>query len=68
MFSTRGVYVLNTLQLLPEGNQAEVLETIRREALSGAELAGVVDLWLGCAERRQQEYLLRHPREAVRSP
>ena len=60
------MYVLNTLQLLPEGNQAEVLETIRR--LSGAELAGVVDLWLGCAERRQQEYLLRHPREAVRSP
>jgi ParB-like chromosome segregation protein Spo0J len=50
---------------LPEGNQAEVLETIRREALSGAELGGVVDLWLGCAERRQQEYLLRHPREAL---
>ena len=39
---------------LPQGNQAEVLEAIRREALSGAELAGVVDLWLGCAERRQQ--------------
>ena len=50
---------------LPEGNQAEVLEAIRREALSGAELAGVVDLWLGCAERRQQEYLLQHPREAL---
>jgi ParB-like chromosome segregation protein Spo0J len=50
---------------LPEGNQAELLEAIRREALSGAELAGVVDLWLGCAERRQQEYLLRHPREAL---
>jgi ParB-like chromosome segregation protein Spo0J len=50
---------------LPEGNQAEVLEAIRREALSGAELAGVVDLWLGCAERHQQEYLLRHPREAL---
>lgn len=50
---------------LPEGNQAEVLGTIRREALSGAELAGVVDLWLGCAERHQQEYLLRHPREAL---
>ena len=50
---------------LPEGNQAEVLEAIRREALSGAELAGVVDLWLGCAERQQQEYLLRHPREAL---
>jgi ParB-like chromosome segregation protein Spo0J len=50
---------------LPEGNQAEVLETIRREALSSAELTGVVDLWLGCAERRQQEYLLHHPREAL---
>jgi ParB/RepB/Spo0J family partition protein len=50
---------------LPEGNQAEVLETIRREALSSAELAGVVDLWLGCSERRQQEYLLQHPREAL---
>ena len=50
---------------LPEGNQAEIVETIRREALSGAELTGVVDLWLGCTERRQQEYLLRHPREAL---
>lgn len=50
---------------LPQGNQAEVLEAMRREALSSAELAGVVKLWLGCAERRQQEYLLRHPREAL---
>jgi len=50
---------------LPEGNQAEVLEAIRREALSSVELGGVVDLWLGCAERRQQEYLLAHPREAL---
>jgi hypothetical protein len=49
---------------LPEGNQAEVLGAIRREALSSAELTGVVDLWLGCAERRQPEYLLHHPREA----
>jgi len=29
---------------LPEGNQAEVLGAIRREALSSAELTGVVDL------------------------
>ena len=50
---------------LPEGNQTEVLEAIRREALSNAELGGVVDLWLKCAERRQQEYLLAHPREAL---
>jgi ParB-like chromosome segregation protein Spo0J len=50
---------------LPEGNQAEVLEATRREALSSAELAGVVELWLGCGERRQQQYLLAHPREAL---
>jgi len=51
---------------LPEGNQTEVLEAIRRERLTTAELAGVVDLWFGCAaELRQQEYLLRHPREAL---
>lgn len=50
---------------LPEGNQAEILEATRREALSSAELAGVVDLWLGCGERRQQQYLLAHPREAL---
>ena len=50
---------------LPQGNQIEVLEAIRREALSSAELGGVVDLWLRCSERRQQEYLLAHPREAL---
>src|ERR1035441_2137219 len=38
---------------LPQGNQTEVLEAIRREALSSAELGGVVDLWLRCSERRQ---------------
>jgi hypothetical protein len=33
---------------LPQGNQGEVLDTMRPEALSGAEVKGVVDLWLGC--------------------
>jgi hypothetical protein len=50
---------------LPQGNQTEVLEAIRREALSSTELGGVVDLWLRCSGRRQQEYLLAHPREAL---
>jgi ParB-like chromosome segregation protein Spo0J len=50
---------------LPQGNQAEVLDAVRREALSGAELAGVVDLWLGCADWSQQQYILVHPREAL---
>ena len=50
---------------LPQGNQAEVLDAVRREALSGAELKGVVELWLGCANRGQQQYILAHPREAL---
>ena len=50
---------------LPQGNQTEVLDTARREALSGAELTGVVDLWLSCADRNQQQYILAHPREAL---
>lgn len=50
---------------LPQGNQAEVLAATRREALTRAELAGLADPWLGCTERRQQEYLLAHPREAL---
>jgi ParB-like chromosome segregation protein Spo0J len=50
---------------LPQGNQSEVLQAARREALSTAELAGVVDLWLGCADRSQQQYMLAHPREAL---
>jgi len=42
-----------------------VLDAVRREALSRVELAGVVDLWLGCADRSQQQYILAHPREAL---
>jgi hypothetical protein len=50
---------------LPQGKPgAEVLEAVRLESLSRAEPAGVVDLWLGCADRSQQQYLLAHPREA----
>jgi ParB-like chromosome segregation protein Spo0J len=50
---------------LPEGNQPEVLELIRREGLSSAELTGVVDLLLKCPGRTQQEYVLRNPRECL---
>ena len=50
---------------LPEGNQAAVLEVVRREALSNAELAGVVDLLLKCSGGEQQEYHLARPREAL---
>jgi ParB-like chromosome segregation protein Spo0J len=50
---------------LPQGNQAEVLQLMQREALSGSELAGVVDLLLECPGRSQQEYILGRPREAL---
>jgi ParB-like chromosome segregation protein Spo0J len=50
---------------LPEGNQAEVLQVIRREALSTIELSAMVDLLLECPGRRQQEFVLQNPREAL---
>lgn len=50
---------------LPEGNQAEVLEVIRREALSTVELAAMVDLLVQCPGRRQEEFILQNPREAL---
>jgi hypothetical protein len=52
-------------QRLPQGNQPEVLQLMQREALSGTELAGVVDLLLECPERSQQDYILGRPREAL---
>lgn len=50
---------------LPAGNQAEILELVRREGLSTQELTGIVDLWLQCPARLQQQYLLQQPREAL---
>jgi ParB-like chromosome segregation protein Spo0J len=45
--------------------QTEVLPVIRREALSVAELTGVVDLLLQSPGREQQAYVLTQPREAL---
>lgn len=50
---------------LPAGNQAEVLQVIRREALSTVELAAMVDLLLQCPGRIQEEFILQNPREAL---
>jgi hypothetical protein len=50
---------------LPEGNQAEVLEVIRREGLSSVELTGMVDLLLECSGKCQQDFVLQNPREAL---
>jgi ParB/RepB/Spo0J family partition protein len=51
---------------LPAGNQAEVLQAARREALTAREVQGVVDLYLAAAGAAQQAYLLGQPREALR--
>jgi ParB-like chromosome segregation protein Spo0J len=50
---------------LPAGNQVEILGLVRREGLSANELTGIVDLWLECPARIQQQYLIEHPREAL---
>jgi ParB-like chromosome segregation protein Spo0J len=50
---------------LPAGNQAAVLNLVRREALSTAELTRIVDLWLESAGLEAQQYLLQHPRQAL---
>jgi ParB-like chromosome segregation protein Spo0J len=59
------VTAARALAQLPAGNQPEVLATLRREGLTAAELAGVVDLWRAAASRPHQEYLLGQPRQAL---
>jgi ParB-like chromosome segregation protein Spo0J len=59
------VTAARSLVQLPAGNQAEVLATLRREQLSAAELAGVVELLQATAGRTQQEYILAQPRQAL---
>ena len=50
---------------LPQGNQKELLEVIRREALTVHELEGVVDLIQSAPSRELQQYILDSPREAL---
>jgi ParB-like chromosome segregation protein Spo0J len=50
---------------LPRGNQREVLECIRRESLSCAEIREVVNLLLVSSTREQKEFVLEKPREAL---
>ena len=38
---------------------------IAAHPITARDLAGVVDVWLGCADRSQQQYILAHPREAL---
>jgi ParB-like chromosome segregation protein Spo0J len=50
---------------LPAGNQSEVLDVTRREALSSDELGGVVRLLLEAVTAEQKRFVLDKPREAL---
>ena len=50
---------------LPAGNQSEVLDVSRREALSSDELGGVIRLLLGAVTAEQKLFVLTKPREAL---
>ena len=50
---------------LPAGNQSEVVDVARREALSGEELGGVVRLLLESMTAEQKMFVLTKPREAL---
>jgi ParB-like chromosome segregation protein Spo0J len=57
--------VAREIARLPAGNQLEVLELSRREALSREELGGVVRLLLGSITAEQKMFVLSKPREAL---
>ncbi len=59
------VTAARALAQLPAGNQAEVLEVLRRQELTAVELAGVVELLGSATSRLQQEYILAQPRPAL---
>lgn len=50
---------------LPAGNQADLLATVRREALGRGEVHRIVDLLLTTPDERGRELLLSKPREAL---
>ena len=50
---------------LPAGNQSEVLDVSRHQALSSDELGGVVRLLLGSVTAEQKRFVLAQPREAL---
>ena len=50
---------------LPHGNQLELLECLRRESLTVAEIREVVDLLLASSTREQRDYVLEKPRQAI---
>ncbi len=50
---------------LPRGNQSEALQAARRDALSGRELQGMVDLLLASGTPEKKRFVLEQPRQAI---
>ena len=57
--------IARELARLPAGNQLEVLDLSRREALNHEEVSGVVRLLLGSVTAEQKLFVLTKPREAL---
>jgi ParB-like chromosome segregation protein Spo0J len=60
------VTAARSLVQLPAGNQVNLLATLHRDKLTGAELDGVVDLLRAAPGQVQHEYILEQPRQALR--
>jgi len=57
---------IRRLALLPACNQEELVAAALREALAPREAAQLIDLWRRADGPGARQYLLEHPREAVR--
>jgi len=58
--------VARQLTRLPAGNQEAALATARRESLTAGELRGVIDLMLISGTQEKRNFVLEHPRQALR--
>lgn len=50
---------------LPQGNQTELLETVRRESLNSGQVREVIQLLLAASTREQKEFVLENPHQAM---
>lgn len=51
---------------LPQGNQMEIVESMRRESLNSEEIRLLVDAFLACTNREEQEFVIQRPRETLK--
>jgi hypothetical protein len=61
-----GAGSLRRLAQLPVCNQEELVCVSKRDGLSRAETAGLIALWQRAVDGAARQYLLEHPREALR--